>query len=120
MNTFKVISPVIRLRRHGGVFKGRNNVDYPIRNAEQFEVLKSLELTADVVISCTPEERAAYEAQLSKPVEAPQAKVEAPKVQKPVQEAPKAPENVGKEGEVKNAAPVIPGINDAQDIKSDI
>ena len=82
MNTFKVISPVIRLRRHGGIFKGRNNVDYPIRSAEQYAALVPLEATADVMIGCTPEERAAYEAQLS-----PKGKES-----KKAPEAPKAPE----------------------------
>lgn len=94
--TFKVISQVIRLRRHGGVYKGRNNVDYPIRNAEQYEQLVKLEDTADVMINCTSEERSEYEAQLAKaekPKEVPTAPVKAqPVVPQEPTKAPQAPE----------------------------
>lgn len=82
--TFKVLSPVIRLRRHGGVFVGRNNVEYPIHSKEQYEVLKSLE-PVEVQMQLTPSERDEYEA--AKPTAvAPKEPAKAPEV------APKAPE----------------------------
>lgn len=99
--TFKVISQVIRLRRHGGVYTGRNNVEYPIRDAAQFALLKKLEATGDVQIMCTPEERKEYDAaapqepkvEAPKPAEKP-AETPAP-TPAPEQTAPAAPEASG-------------------------
>lgn len=81
--TFKVLSPVIRLRRHGGVFVGRNNIEYPIQSKEQYEALKTLE-PVEVQMQLTADERAEYEAKAEAPV--------APKAAKKAVEAPKAPE----------------------------
>jgi len=82
--SFKVISQVIRMRRHGGRYVGRNNVEYPIRDAAQYEKLVELEATGDVQLLCTPEERAEYESDL-KQAGNPEAPAQEPKVEEPVE-----------------------------------
>lgn len=114
--TFKVISQVIRMRRHGGIYAGRNNVEYPIRDAAQYACLKELENVGEVQIMCSPEERSEYEASPDEPK-----KVDAPKpAQKPAEEPkqPEAPKASGDKEDGEETADQFAG--DSEDVGGDI